>query len=113
MRKRLFPLLILMLVALAVTPAAMAQCERCKITPPDQCPYCFTPTTGPKYLDCFSDAFACTCNVDTSTLCASANVPVRPLGADFKVASVERLDEPAAPAATLVASTALARSTQR
>jgi len=88
--KRSSILLLVVAIALASTPSAMA-CQRCK-------PIllaCGTAATGWEYCEWTWDN-----NCITQTPCSSllATPPSEPLAAEFTVASVERLDEPQAAA---------------
>lgn len=98
MKKPFVPLLVLAVV-LAVAPAAMAECLRCR---PIQ--HLCEPTTVGGFEYCVWGTI--TCSVDW--YCYDQAPPtVAPLASEFVVASVERLDEPHTVAPeTLVASTA-------
>lgn len=87
MKKRLIPLLVLIL-ALSIAPAAMAShCERCKLVA-NECAW-------------VADYGWAICAYDTGGNCYTQNrcgphaaAAVQPLAAEFLVASVERVGEP-------------------
>jgi hypothetical protein len=87
MKKRLIPLLVLIL-ALSIAPAAMAShCERCKIVA-NECAW-------------VADYGWAICDYDIAGNCYTQNrcgphatAALQPLAAEFRVASVERIDEP-------------------
>jgi hypothetical protein len=86
MKKRLIPLLVLILVA-SIAPSAMANhCERCKLVA-NECAW-------------VADYGWAICDYDTGGNCYTQNrcgphaAAVQPLASEFMVASVERIDEP-------------------
>ncbi|HEX6083062.1 MAG TPA: hypothetical protein VF266_00960 [Thermoanaerobaculia bacterium] len=87
MKKRLIPLLVFILV-LSLAPAAMAgHCERCKLVA-NECAW-------------VADYGWAICDYDTGGNCYTQNrcgphatAALQPLAAEFRVASVERIDEP-------------------
>ena len=83
MKKRVIFLLILS-IALATAPAAMAECFKCKVLN-HTCP----PTTTGGFDFCYWMGVDCIIGEYCGTLAA-----VQPLASEFQVASVERLDEP-------------------
>lgn len=90
--KRLIPLIAIMLLAVTIAPGAMADhCVRCKISMEFECNW----GTNFGRTDCFSDGFSC---ILSGPAC-NHQLAEAPLAADFTVASVERLDEPATNAA--------------
>ncbi|MEA2489097.1 MAG: hypothetical protein QOH21_889 [Acidobacteriota bacterium] len=114
MKKRLLSLLVLTVVLmLAIAPAALADhCRKCSGTIPNQT--CGIAVTGGKPICYISNG---TCVLEGLT-CTGPHPFIDadddPLGADFFVASVERLDE-AQPAAseTRIASLELPQPAQR
>lgn len=96
MKKRLMLLLTLAVIVLTLAPAAMADhCNRCR-TPTGGVPQCFPATTG-GYPICEATATGCTFS---GTWCTGPHpFTDDDFGADFVVASVERLDEQPQPRA--------------
>lgn len=87
MKKRLIPLLVIIL-ALSIAPAALANhCERCKLVA-NECAW----VADYGWAICAYDTGG---NCYTQNRCgAHAAAAVQPLAAEFRVASVERADEP-------------------
>ena len=91
MKKRLIPLLVLIILVLGIAPAAMANhCERCRIVA-NECAW-------------VADYGWAICDYDIAGNCYTQNrcgphatAAVQPLASEFLVASVERLDEPQQP----------------
>jgi hypothetical protein len=98
MKKRLLMLLVLTAVlTLTIAPAALADhCSRCAGTIPNQ--WCAPAATGGRPI-CYISGGACVFQGATCTGPHPFVEPDESLGADFFVASVERLDE-AQPAAS-------------
>ncbi len=97
-----------LIVVLSAAPDAMANhCFRCKLF--QQSFDCVAATgTTPGYPICETDGITCQ---TSGTRCAPHLASVTPLASEYKVASVQRLDEPnRAPAETLVAQTQVAQS---
>ena len=82
MKKRVISVLILSIV-LAMAPAAMAQCLRCR--PHQTC----GPTTSGGFDFCYYIGPDCILGEYCGTLAAT-----QPLASEYEVASVERADEP-------------------
>ena len=95
MKTRIASLLLIVVVALSMAPAAMAQCRRCSLAWQD----CI-PVSSFGYEICVFEGDGCY----LENRCPAYAETSEPLAAEFTVASVERLDEPqtAAPQ-TLVA----------
>lgn len=101
--KKQWILLLVLAIALTSAPAAMAaHCQRCRP---------LTQSCGPApnfgYQTCEWDVFENNCYLVTACGSHLNAAPSEPLASEYTVASVERLDEPNAPAdATQVASLA-------
>lgn len=86
MKKRLIPLLVFIL-ALSIAPAALAShCERCKLVA-NECVW----VADYGWAICAYDTGG---NCYTQNRCGPHAAAVQPLAAEFRVASVERADEP-------------------
>lgn len=115
MTKRIsLSLLVVVLLTLFAVPAAMADhCYRCKIVPAPQVSYCITntSTTFGGFPDCYSDETGC---YVSGTQCPPHTASLStPLATEYRVAAVERLDEPQTAASeTLVATVSAAPSTR-
>jgi hypothetical protein len=89
MMKRTIPLVLAAVMLFSVAPAALADhCEKCKISMTFEC---ITAITGGRPI-CISDGFSCT---TSGALCTHNPSAATSLAAEYTVASVERLDEPA------------------
>jgi hypothetical protein len=98
MIRRTIPLLFVLGILLTIAPAAMAHhCWGCKIRP-------LPHTEPPSCVVRLNFGFAiCEPNEETDSCtqsmpCGSHMAAMTPMAAEFKVASVERLDEPQTPA---------------
>ena len=100
-----------LIVVLSAAPDAMAShCFRCKLF--QQSFDCVAATgTTPGYPICETDGITCQ---TSGTRCAPHTASVAPLASEYKVASVQRLDEPdQASGKTLVAQARAAQSMTR
>ncbi len=86
MKKRVISLLILAIVVLAMAPAAMAQCLRCR---PNQ--VCGPAPAGGGFDFCYYIGPDCI----VGTWCGTS-AATQPLASEYQVVSVERADEPQA-----------------
>jgi hypothetical protein len=93
MIKRLFPLMLVLGIAMTVAPSAMAQyCQRCASYPTY---HCVNTIRVFGYPECVADETGCTFQGDV----CEPQTAAASLASEYTVASVERIDEPAVRAA--------------
>jgi hypothetical protein len=94
--KRTASLLIVLSLVVLAAPAAMAECYICRFSYATCRPATATSTNA--WTQCFSEDGICELSGSPCTVSASASASIpAPLASDYRVASVERLDEPQQP----------------
>ncbi|HEX9983559.1 MAG TPA: hypothetical protein VGF69_09855 [Thermoanaerobaculia bacterium] len=103
--KRTASLLIVLSLVVLAAPAAMAECFICRFSYATCRPATATSTNA--WTQCFSEDGVCELSGSPCTVSPSASAAIpAPLASDYRVASVERLDEPQQNAGGLIAAVA-------